>query len=71
MNFSKNLRLKPRGKWAFITQTFWASNYDANIIFANYPDLTTYQEIIIQIMFEQILTFKRKQSKGNVFPIVP
>lgn len=71
MNFSRNLRLKPAGKWSNLTQLYWACNYDPTVIFDNYPNLTVLQEVIIQIMFNQILKFKRKSSKGNIFPILP
>lgn len=71
MNFSKNLRLKPAGKWSNLTQLYWACNYDPTIIFQNYPNLTSLQELAIEIMFEQVIKYKSKSSKGNVFPILP
>lgn len=71
MNFSKNFRLKPAGKWSHLTQLYWACNYDPTIIFDNYPNLTSLQEVAISTMFNCISKFKRKASKGNVFPILP
>ena len=54
-----------------LTQLYWSSNYDPRVIFYTYPDLTSIQESLLNILFNCVNDFKGKSSDGNVFPTIP
>ena len=54
-----------------LTQLYWSSNYDAKLIFYNYPNLTILQESILNVMFTMVNEFKIRSSDGNTFPTIP
>ncbi len=63
--------MKPEGNLSHITWLYWASGYDPKSIFYNYPELTTIQELCLVYIFNHIIEYKSKTSKGNVFPVLP
>lgn len=63
--------MKPEGDLSHITWIYWSSNYDPRSIFYNYPDLTSFQENCLIYIFNHVIEYKSKMSKGNVFPVVP
>ena len=63
--------MKPEGELSHITWIYWSSNYDPKVIFDNYPELTELQELCLIYMFNHIISYKSKMSKGSVFPTMP
>lgn len=63
--------MKPNGDFSHITWIYWSSGYDPRAVFYNYPDLTAIQEMCLIYIFNHIISYKGKMSKGNVFPVVP
>ena len=60
-----------KGDLSHLTLLYWASNYDPQLVFYNYPDLTRLQRNVLIAMFNNINDFKSDKSDGNVFPILP
>jgi len=59
--------LNKRGNLSYLTQLYWSSGYDPRIVFFNYPELTFFQEYLLNIMFIKIVEYKNKELEG-VFP---
>ncbi|MCD8211190.1 MAG: hypothetical protein LUC37_06585 [Prevotella sp.] len=53
-----------------MTQLYWSSNYNVEVIFYNYPNLTVLQELVVTLMFNEVQEYKSKQSKGNLFSVM-